>query len=132
MMNSPDPIERRSDMDIPISKMINKTKMNLIQAAAYVKQRIDSLTGTQTATIEQLAAYIQYHPDTKKRTKNLLGLSFSFFTLDQGDVHYKLETKGSDILQLDVRTLEHHVVSYRSYRDQNKLNAPIRFFKLTI
>ncbi|MFY0758582.1 hypothetical protein AB1K32_06835 [Metabacillus dongyingensis] len=119
-------------MDIPISKMINKTKMNLIQAAAYVKQRIDTLTGTQTATIEQLAAYIQYHPDTKKSTKNLLGLSFSFFTLDQGDVHYKLETKGSDILQVDVRTLEHHVVSYRSYRDQNKMNAPIRFFKLTI
>ncbi|MGM0923535.1 MAG: hypothetical protein ACQEWW_20395 [Bacillota bacterium] len=119
-------------MDIHISNMINRTKMNLIQAAAYVKQRIDSLTGTQTATVEQLAAYIQYHPDTKKETKTLLGLTFSFYTLDQVDVHYKLETKGSDILQLDVRTLEHHVVSYRSYRDQNKLNVPIRFFKLTI
>lgn len=118
-------------MDIHFSNMLNRTKMNLIQAAAYVKQRIDSLTGTQTATIEQLAAYIRFHPQSVKRTKNLLGLTFSFYTLDQGDVHYKLETRGSEILQLDVRTLDHKVIAYRSYRDQSNLDTPIRFFKLT-
>lgn len=119
-------------MEIHLTNMLNKAKMNFIQASAYVKERIYSLTGTPTATIEQLAAYIQYHPDTKKSTKNLLGFSYSFYSLDQGDVHYKLETKDSDILQLDVLTLDHHIVSYRSYRDHNKLKSPIRFFKLTI
>ncbi|MGG4489123.1 hypothetical protein [Metabacillus idriensis] len=118
-------------MEIHFSSMLNRTKMNLIQAAAFVKQRIDSLTGTQTATIEQLAAYIQFHPETVKRTRHLLGLTFSFYSLDQGDVHYKLETRGTDILQLDVRTPDHKVVAYRSYRDQSSLETPIRFFKLT-
>lgn len=119
-------------MEIHFTSMLNKARMNFIEAAAYVKERIYSLTGMPTATIEQLAAYIQYHPHTKKSTKNLLGLAYSFYSLDQGDVHYKLETKGSDILQMDVRTLDHRIVSYRSYRDHDKLKTPIRFFKLTI
>jgi hypothetical protein len=114
-------------MNAYLNKFVRKAKMTVLQATDLVKERIFAITGTSSTTVQQLAGFIQHHPETTMTTKKLLGLSYSFYHLDYADVHYYLETKKSYILQLDVQTKDHPVVSYRSYRDHHTLNTPIKF-----
>lgn len=117
-------------MNTYLNKFVRKAKMTVIQATDLVKERIFAITGASSATVQQLAGFIQLHPETKMTTKKLLGLTYSFYHLEHDDVHYYLETKNTYILQLDVQTKDHPVVSYRSYRDHHTLNTPIKFPEL--
>ncbi|MFB4164418.1 hypothetical protein ACE1TI_11440 [Alteribacillus sp. JSM 102045] len=110
-----------------LKNIMEKTKVTFQQASMLFKEKLYDITGTSTATVEQLTAYIQNHPETKKSQKTFLGMTFTFYQLNENDIHYYLEMRGSAILQMDVYTSEHNVVSYRSYRDQQTLASPIKF-----
>ncbi|RFU65490.1 hypothetical protein [Peribacillus glennii] len=105
--------------------VIDKAKATLSQAAANMKEAIFSITGTSSVSVSQMAGYIENHPDTKCTGRTMLGQRYSFYRLSIGDIHYYMEKKDSFILQVDVFTREHSIVSFRSYRDRHSLSAPI-------
>jgi hypothetical protein len=109
-----------------LDNIVDKAKSTLNHANSFVKEKVFSMTGASWSTVKELAEYIQQHPDTKTSNKNYLNLHFSLYQLDVEDVRFYLEMRGSHILQLDVRTKDHNVVSYRSYRDQSTLDTPIK------
>ncbi|MBM7694523.1 hypothetical protein JOC77_003986 [Peribacillus deserti] len=109
-----------------INKIVHKAKLSLNQANASVKERIFDFTGTNSATIPQLADYIQKHPDTKMKRKVLLGNMYSVYELNSGDIFYYLEKRNANILQLDVQSQAQDLITYRSYKDQYTLNTPIK------
>lgn len=106
---------------------MEKTKITFQQASALFKEQLYHITGTSTATVGQLAEYIQNHNEVKKAEKTFLGMSFIFYHLNEGGIYYYLEMRGSYILQMDVYTADHKIVSFRSYRDQHTINAPLKF-----
>ncbi|MFK2824754.1 hypothetical protein QYG89_03545 [Bacillus sp. B190/17] len=110
-----------------INQMMDQTKKTFSQAVAYVKEKTFELTGTPAASVSELAAFIPTHHDTRKATKTFLGMNFTLYELETMGIRYYLEMKGPRILQLDANTMDHNIVSYRSYRDQHTLHTPIRF-----
>ncbi|KZR56808.1 hypothetical protein [Pseudobacillus badius] len=110
-----------------INKVIDQAKKTAGRTVAYLKEKTFQLTDTPAASVAELAAFIPAHHDTKKVTKTFLGRSFTFYQLETMGVSYYLEMKGPSILQLDARTKERSIVSYRSYRDGHKQDIPIRF-----
>ena len=115
-----------------LNKFLHKAKTTLHSTTALVKERIYAVTGTSSATVLQLADFIQNHPDTKIKKKELLGQLFYFYVLEKNDVRYSLECKNTYILQLDVHAENDQIVSYRSYRDHYQLNTPIKFRELIV
>ncbi|MFD2679196.1 hypothetical protein [Bacillus seohaeanensis] len=118
-------------MNKNLSNMAHKAKTTLNQASSFVKEKVFSMTGTSWSTVKDLAEYIQQHPDTITSNKSYLNLNFSFYQLNVEDVHFYLEMRGSHILQLNVLTKDHSVVSYRSYRDHYTLDTPIKVPQLS-
>jgi hypothetical protein len=114
-------------MNQSINNFINKAKLTLNQAYGHAKETIYSMTGTSSATVQQIADFIKNHPETKEIKKHFLGVTLSFYELRQGGMKYYLETNNSKILQLDVHSLNQSVVAYRSYRDQLSLDTPVKF-----
>lgn len=114
-------------MNQSINNLINKAKLTLNQAYGHAKETIYSMTGTSSASVQQIADYIIGHPDTKIVKKQYIGVPLSFYELKQGEMEYYLEMNNRKVLQLDVHTHNHSVVSYRSYRDQLSLDRPIKF-----
>lgn len=112
-------------MNKKLKNLAHKAQTTIGQAVEYVKDKITTIFGTNSVTVKQLADYIRNHPETKMETKELLGLSFSFYRLEKESIHYYLEMKGSYVLQIDVQTVDHTIVSYRSYQDS--LYDPIKF-----
>lgn len=109
-----------------LHNVVEKAKITFDQAVDFVKEGIQAITST-TATIPQIAEFIRQHPDAIIRKEELLGLSYTFYKLERNGIQYYMETKGSFILQLDVSTKGHTIVSYRSYRDKETIDHPIRF-----
>jgi len=114
-------------MNQSINNFINKAKLTLNQAYEQAKETVYSMTGSSTASVQQIAEYIMNHPDARVVEKHYLGAALSFYELVQGETKYYLETNKAKILQLDVHANNQKVVSYRSYRDHLSLNTPVRF-----
>ena len=114
-------------MNQSINNFINKAKLTLNQAYGQAKETVYSMTGTTSASVQQIAEYIMNHPDAKVEKKHYLGAALSFYELEQGPMKYYLEVNNSKILQLDVKSHDHTVVTYRSYRDHLSLNTPVKF-----
>lgn len=114
-------------MNRSINNLISKAKDTLNQAYGHAKENLYSIMGTSSASAQQIAEYVMKHPDTSIVRKNYLGVTLSFYELVHGPMKYYLETNDSKILQLDVHSHDHSVISYRSYRDQLSLNTPVRF-----
>ncbi|MBP2239805.1 hypothetical protein J2Z40_000358 [Cytobacillus eiseniae] len=110
-------------------KLKHKAKVTINQTAAKIKERAYSYAGVSSATVLEIADFIQKHSDTKVGKKHLLGFSFSFYQLSLEGVSYYLEMKGTYILQVDVQAPNETIVQYRSYRDKYSLQTPIRFPK---
>ncbi|SDH82341.1 hypothetical protein SAMN05192534_11265 [Alteribacillus persepolensis] len=110
-----------------LKRVMEKTKMTLQQATMLFKEKVYDITGTTTATIDQLSAYIQRHPDVQISKRTLLGMTFTFYHLQVEGIHFYVEMRDGYLLQMDVYTSEHDIVSYRSYRDQHVKNIPIKF-----
>ena len=100
-----------------LKNLVNKAQETFGQAVEFVKDKITTILETNAITIQQLADYVSTHAEVNVEDKELLGLHFSFYQLEKDGIHYDLEMKGAYILQLDVYTVEHTIVSYRSYRD---------------
>ncbi|MBK5443701.1 hypothetical protein [Peribacillus sp. TH24] len=98
-------------------------------AVDYAKEKVTDITRSTSVTILQLSEHIMNQPETKQIEKDLLGIVYSFYHLQKEDVSYYLEMKSSHILQLDVYSHDHTIVSYRSYRDHSSLPTPIKFPK---
>lgn len=107
------------------NKMIKKAKKTFSQAADYVKEKVSELSAPPSTSISKLADYISSHPDTKMTVKTWLNRDFTFYKLEENGVSYYLEKKGSHILQLDAAAGNEEIVTYRSYKDYQELNAPI-------
>jgi hypothetical protein len=100
-------------------KAVSKLKANF-KEIYYNKAEIPS------ASVQQMAQFIQQHPDTQVNTKILLGNTYRFFHLKINDDYFYLETNNDRILQLDGFANGKEFVSYRSYRDFNDLHTPIK------
>lgn len=100
-------------------EVVNKLKAN-------IKGAYHHLADNPSTSVNELAKFVQEHPDTRIKTKELLGGTFRFFTLKMEDDDYYLETRNNRILQLDVSSKGMKLVSYRSYRDFENLNTPIK------
>ena len=114
-------------MNQSINNFINKAKLTLNQAFGHAKETIYSMTGTTSASVQQISEYIMNHPDTKFEKKQFLGVTLSFYELEQGPMKYYLETNNLKILQLDVLSHNHPIVAFRSYRDYLSLTTPVKF-----
>ena len=106
----------------------NKIKDKALTALSRLK---DNIKGTfydmaeiPYSSVQQLAEFIQVHPDTKITRKNLLGNTYTFFWLKMNDKQFYLETNNERILQMDGYSNGKEIVSYRSYRDN--LDTPIK------
>ncbi|HEY9577648.1 MAG TPA: hypothetical protein VIR64_08250 [Pseudobacillus sp.] len=109
-----------------MDQMIDQVKQTVGRTTAYIKEKTFELTGTPSASVTELAAFIPVHHDTKKVTKTFLGKTFTFYNLETMGNRYYLEMRGPHILQLDAQSKDRSIVSYRSYKDQHRLDIPIR------
>ncbi|RBP00852.1 hypothetical protein [Rossellomorea aquimaris] len=85
-----------------------------------------SIADIPTASVQELADFIQIHPDTHEIKKQLLGTTYTFFRLNVNNYRFYLETTNGRILQLDGSLSGKELVSYRSYRDSDDLHSPVK------
>ncbi len=107
-------------------KIKHKAKTILNKIKTNIKETLFDTSDTPSISVQQLADFIQHHPDTKVIKKQMLGISYAFYSLETEGNHYYLETNKSKILQLDGHYHNKKRVSYRSYRDYYQLNTPIK------
>lgn len=113
-------------MDDKVKKLAGRAQASLSHAVDYMKEKIIELTGGTSITMMELAHYIQNQPETNRIDKELLGKTYTFYSLKKEGATYHLEMKNAHILQLDVHIKNHDIISYRSYRDHSKLSSPIK------
>jgi hypothetical protein len=115
---------------ISLAKNKNKMKEKALSAVnkikANIKETYYNIADIPSASVQQLADFIQKHPETQVTKKELLGVSYTFYRLNLSDESFYLETNSSRILQLDGFSNGNQFVEYRSYRDSYKLNTPIK------
>lgn len=116
-------------MGLKGNKLKSKALTAVSKLKANIKETYYSLAEIPSTSVEELAQFIQKHPDTQVSTKNLLGNTYSFFRLKINENHFYLETKNDRILQLDVSLNGKELVNYRSYRDSYNLKNPIKLNK---
>ncbi|ADU30403.1 hypothetical protein [Evansella cellulosilytica] len=74
--------------------------------------------------MKELTNLIIANPESKKKTKTLLGLVFNFYVLKLGAITLKLETKGKNddyILELTALDNGETLFSYKSYEDNHSI-----------
>jgi hypothetical protein len=98
---------------------MNKFKHNM-------KGTYYSIADIPTASVQELADFIQIHPDTHEIKKHLLGNTYTFFRLNVNNYRFYLETTKGRILQLDGSLSGKELVSYRSYRDADDIHSPVK------
>ncbi|MBT2647411.1 hypothetical protein J7E52_11860 [Bacillus sp. ISL-34] len=108
------------------NKIKHKAKTTLNKVKTNIKETLFDIADIPSTSVKQLADFIQRHPDTKVTKKKMLGISYTFHSLETEGYHYYLETNKSKILQLDGHYQDKKIVSYRSYRDHYQLNTPIK------
>lgn len=91
-----------------------------------VKEKLELFFNKETITIEDLATFINLHPETAKKSKQLLGFTFYFETLHFGDNFLYLESKDNKILELKVLIKEQVIFHYRSYEGKYKISDQIK------
>ncbi|MGF3104614.1 hypothetical protein [Rossellomorea sp. DUT-2] len=85
-----------------------------------------SIADIPTASVQELADFIQIHPDTHAIKKSLLGNTYTFFRLNLNNYRFYLETTNDRILQLDGSLNGKELVTYRSYRDSEDIYTPVK------
>ena len=108
----------------------NKLKDKALKAVEKLKANMKEIyfekADIPSATVQQMADFIQQHPETRVSTKKLLGNTYRFFNLKVNNDHFYLETNNDRIQQLDGFANGKELVSYRSYRDSHHLHTPIK------
>ena len=59
-----------------LKNLAHKAQTTFGQAVEYVKEKMTTIFGTHSVTVQQLAEYIRFHPEAKMENKELLGLPF--------------------------------------------------------
>ncbi|MFJ7512387.1 hypothetical protein ACIQW7_23480 [Peribacillus simplex] len=108
------------------NKNKHKAKTTLNKVKSSIKEALFNIADIPSTSVQQLADFIQHHPDAKVTKKQMLGISYAFYSLETEGYNYYLETNKSKILQLDGHYQDKKMVSYRSYRDYYQLNTPIK------
>ena len=98
---------------------VNKLKAN-------IKGKYYEMADIPSVSVRQLSEFIQQHPDTQITKKELLGNTYTFYRLNANEDFLYMETINDHILQLDGSSHGKRFVSYRSYRDSQNLNTPMR------
>ncbi|MBM4762924.1 hypothetical protein [Bacillus sp. B15-48] len=114
-----------------MSKSKNKLKDKALSAVnkfkATIKEKYFQLADIPSVSVQELADFVQSHPNTAKNQKKLLGITFTFYHLQIENNSFYLETNDFRILQLDVFLNGTPFIAYRSYRDFYRLNTPIKW-----
>ncbi|MGM0853441.1 MAG: hypothetical protein ACQEWI_12635 [Bacillota bacterium] len=113
-------------MELDSKKMKDKALTTVSKLKANIKGTYYNMAEIPSSSVQQLAEFIQKYPDTHVSKKILLGNTYNFFRLNMNDYHFYLEISNARILQLDGSLNGKKLVSYRSYRDYNDLNSPIK------
>lgn len=110
-----------------IGTMLTKAKNTLSQTAETVRNSVFANKDGPSISVVGLADYIEKHEDTKKVSRHLLGNFYHFYELEAEGIHYYLEKKSDYILQLDASMEDQILVSFRSYRDKEKIQEMFSF-----
>ncbi|PFA62984.1 hypothetical protein CN378_18260 [Bacillus sp. AFS015802] len=113
-------------MELDGRKLKDKARAAMSKLRDNMKETYYSIADIPSSSVQELADFIQEHPDTQEITKHLLGNTYTFFTLDLNEYHFYLETRAGRILQLDGSLHGKTIVSYRSYRDVPDLHSPVK------
>ncbi|MEG9295054.1 hypothetical protein V6B33_01215 [Mangrovibacillus sp. Mu-81] len=114
-------------MELNGSELKDRTLTAMNKVKDNIKETFYSIADIPSSSIQELAEFIQHHPDTQVINKHYLGNTYTFSNLNMQDSHlYYLETRSDRILQLDGYSKGKKFVSYRSYRDFNDLHSPIK------
>jgi hypothetical protein len=113
-------------MELDGRKLKDRAKAAMSKVKDNMKGTYYSIADIPSSSVQELADFVQQHPDTQEIKKDLLGHTFTFFRLNMETYHFYLETKAERILQLDGSLNGKRFVSYRSYRDSNDLLSPVK------
>lgn len=113
-------------MKLISSTLKDKAQKAMSKLKANIKETYYNIAEIPSASVQQIAAFIQNHPDTQVEMKDLLGNQYYFFHLSANEDYFYLETCNDRILQLDVSSNGRILAAYRSYRDYKDLNTPIK------
>jgi pterin-4a-carbinolamine dehydratase len=117
---------RSGIMELNGSKLKDRTLHAMHKLKDNIKETFYSIADIPSSSIQELAEFIQHHPDTQVINKHYLGNTYTFSRLNLKDSHFYLETRTDRILQLDGYSNGKKFVSYRSYRDFNDLHSPVK------
>ena len=102
-------------------QLAEKTRTALEQTTTAVREKIEFILQKPSLSITELASFISKHPNATIKSKNYLGIHYTFYNLNIEGLTFYLETKGqtSDyILQLVIQDDNQTIYDYFSYRDK--------------
>ncbi|MCA1062782.1 hypothetical protein QTG56_16015 [Rossellomorea sp. AcN35-11] len=113
-------------MELDGRKLKDRAKAAMSKFKHNVKGTYYSIADIPTASVQELADFIQIHPDTHEINKSLLGNTYSFFRLNLNNYRFYLETTHDRILQLNGSLNGKELVSFRSYRDSDDRHSLVK------
>ncbi|MCR8848061.1 hypothetical protein NQ095_06550 [Rossellomorea sp. SC111] len=113
-------------MKLDDKRLKDKARAAMHKLKDNVKGTYYSMADIPSSSVQELAVFIQLHPESHVTKKNLLGNAFSLFRLNLNRYDFYLETRSGRILQLDGSKDGKRFVSYRSYRDADDLHSPVK------
>ncbi|MBU8906020.1 hypothetical protein KH400_05370 [Desertibacillus haloalkaliphilus] len=111
-----------------LQPLLKKAKEVIGDTAHAVKGTFDGILDRNALTIAEITELIRHHPDTRKKKRNLLNITYQFYRLRAGDYLFYMETRGEEnekVLFLSIQTPKQIVFTYRSYDDQYSINDTI-------
>lgn len=78
-------------------KIKHKAKTTLNKIKTNIKETLFNISDIPSISVQQLADIIQHHPDTNVTKKQMLGITYAFYSLETEGTHYYLETNKSKI-----------------------------------
>ncbi|MBN8193465.1 hypothetical protein JI667_15045 [Bacillus sp. NTK074B] len=113
-------------MELAGRTLKDKARAAMSKLKDNVKETYYSVAEIPSSSVQELAFFIQLHPESQATKMDLLGNSFSFFRLNLNQYDFYLETRSGRILYLDGSKEGKRFVSYRSYRDADRLHSPVK------
>lgn len=74
-------------------------------------------------SIAEMAELVRFHPNCHKETKELLGITFTYYHLVIDSYQYVVECRGKQdekLLEFNIRDKSYELFSYKSYDDSMK------------
>ncbi|RXZ00096.1 hypothetical protein [Fictibacillus sp. S7] len=106
-----------------LQKAINWTEQRLGQASEGFREIFNKVKQESSMSVNDLATFIMLHPETVKKRRELLGLTFATYTLKMGETDLILEAKENSlpkVLECLVINKNKVISHYRSYDKKNK------------